>query len=172
MAFEGLDKALARQNMRLDPNLLKPAEAKGLDDIRRLLVEFDPSHLKVSREITISAIMEAKEDGKRNVYSVDAKTKSKSRREMILEGMDVIKKQMAVTQIGLEKSDEVLEINGKVMKPASFVSNGANSSWIDPLIKQWLGAHREGLMICWNLDGYKYEYDIYNHKLSRSQNEN
>jgi hypothetical protein len=64
-----------------------------------------------------------------------------------------------------------VEINGRIMKPASLGTGVHSHSWVDPLIRQWLGGRREGIKICWDLaDGYRYEYDIYGHKLSRISN--
>jgi len=161
-----LEEALERESRKIDPKSIVAVSVRSLDDIKRVLLEFDPRYVKYSQEIELSTLMSTVEDGKNNTYSVSTKTRSKTKREMLIDGIDVVKRQVEATdKISTELGST--EVNGVVMKPPKFGNNGESQSWIDPLIKQWMGGYREKLLICWNIDGYQYRYDIYSHKLDR-----
>lgn len=170
MSFETLEKAIDRQNQRLNPSTFQPAEIHQVDDIRRVLAEIDPKNARPAPEIQLATLLNALEDGKNTTYRVTAATKSKSKRDMLIEGMDLIKRQISAAD-QIANMLEPTEVNGVLMKPPKFGQNGQGQSWIDPLISHWLGGRREGLLICWDLDGYKYQYDVYTHKLNRVKNE-
>ncbi len=166
--MEALDKLEARKALRLDPTqVLKPAEANNFDDIKRLVAEFDPKKNPRQIDIPLSTTMTATEDNQNVTYRVEARTRSKSRRDILIEGLDVIKGRMESAARIAELQEEI-EVNGVLMKPARLGYQTEGTSWVDPLIRQWLGAFRDGIMICWRLaDGYTYRYDIYQHKLTR-----
>lgn len=170
MAFENLDKALARQNQKLSQSILQPTIVSTLDDLKRVLAEIDPKNSKPAQAVELVSMLSAIEDGKNNTYKVTATTRSKSKREMLLEGMELIKRQIEVSDHIAEKL-EPIEVNGVLMKPPKFGKGGSGEVWVDPLIKHWLGGYRDGLTVCWDLDGHRYRYDIYQHKLSREKNE-
>jgi hypothetical protein len=104
------------------------------------------------------------ENGQKQVYQVSTPTRSKSKRDQLLEGMDIIRRRLQALQ---EKQPSSVIVNGKEMQPAVLGYDTDGFAWVDPLIKQWLGAYRKGLMICWDLKDGHYQYDIYTHKLSR-----
>ena len=166
--MEALERAVAREAQRLSSSILDPIVINSIDDVKRALVDFDPNKNKIQSEVPISVIMNS--DGK--TYSVNTKTKSKSKRDLLLEGLDVVKKKMAAED-DMGRNIESVTINNRQMKPASLNSGVQCHSWIDPLIKHWLGGYRNGTDICWDLfDGYHYKYDAYTHKLTRvKQNE-
>jgi len=171
MPFEDLEKAMARQSQKLNPSVvLQPVAVYQVDDIKRVLSEIDPKNTRPAPEIQLAALLSAMEDGKNNTYRVTAVTKSRSKREMLLEGMDLIKRQIEATDQIAEKL-EPTEVNGVLMQPPKFGKAGKGQTWIDPLIRHWLGGYRDGLTICWDLDGYQYRYDIYEHKLGRVKHE-
>lgn len=165
--MEALDKLEARKALRLDPNLLKPPVVRTFDDIKRLVAELEPSRNPKQAPIPLSTTMTASEDNKNVTYQVSASTKSKSKRDILVEGLDIIKARMdSAGQIA--ELQEAIEVNGVPMRPAQLGYSIAGTSWVDPLIKQWLGGYRDGTLICWKLsDGYIYRYDIYEHKLKR-----
>jgi len=166
--FEALEKIRDRENRRLSPSVADPAVVRKFDDIKRVLSEVDPKNNSVASEITINTNIASTEDGKNVTYRVSAPSKSKSKREMIMEGLDVLKRQReAVEKMQLNAGS--IEVNGVEMKPPSFGDGESSRAWVDPLIKHWLGAYRRELLICWDVDGYHYEYDIYEHKLVRSK---
>ena len=154
-----LEAALAREKRRLDTSILKPTTVHSLNDIRRVVDELNPLRQKSADSAPIYVTIN-EEDG--SIAKLSTTTRSKTRREHLIEGMDVVKKQMAIDQ----SADYSIEINGHPVKPAGVGSRGGGSYWVDPILKQWLGAYRDGLLICWNLDGKVYQYDIYEHKLS------
>ncbi len=171
--MEALDKLEARKALRLDPNqVLKPAEVRTFDDIKRLVAELDPKRNPHQANVPLSTTLTANEDNKNVIYKVDAHTRSKSKRDMLVDGLDIIKTRMESAARIAELQEEV-EVNGVVMKPARLGYQTEGTSWVDPLIKQWLGGYRDGFVICWNLsDGYTYLYDIYQHKLYRKPTPN
>ena len=57
---------------------------------------------------------------------------------------------------------------GKILRTIASNRFVTGVTWVDALIKQWLGGHRDGTMICWDLaDGWTYRYNIYDHRLTR-----
>ena len=140
-----------------------------MNDIKNVVAEFDPVRNPRQADIPLSTTLEAHEDGKKNVYQVSASTRSKSKRDMLIEGLTIIKNREAVAE-ELEQSGEIVEVDGKPMKPV-VLNNKTSRSWIDPLISQWTGGIREGIFIVWMLDdGYKYKYDVFLHKLTKVSN--
>jgi hypothetical protein len=167
--MESLDREFVRQSRRLDPNsTLKPVEVYTVADIKAVLSEFDPAKNKIQTAIPISTnLVGVDNEGKQSTFYVSAETKSRSKRDLLIEGLDLIKSRIEVEK-QIADSDAGILVNGKLMKPASLGNSVHGLSWVDPLIKQWLGASREGITIYWDLqDGYRYEYNIYEHKLSR-----
>ncbi len=161
---------MAREALRLDPNqVLKPVEIRTFDDIKRTVAELDPNqrHNQQQREIPLSTTMTATEDNREVVYRVEATTRSKSKRDMLAEGLGIIRARIESAEQIAELQEEV-EVNGVSMKPAKLGYRTEGTSWVDPLIKQWLGGYRDGILICWKLpDGYTYRYDLFQHKLTR-----
>jgi hypothetical protein len=165
--MEQLDKALQREQLRLSRDILKPVDVRSLSDIKRVISEFDPSNNKQQTEIPITAILNESEGGKPLMYSVSSSTKSKSKRDILIEGLELIKNRIDAAQ-KISDSTEEVEINGRKLRPPSLINNISGHSWVDPLIKQWTGGRREGVLITWDIqDGYQYRYEIFTHKLTR-----
>lgn len=147
--------------------MLKPVTVYTINDVKRVVTEFDPNQNPQPVDIPLSTLLEEFEDGKKLTYQVTANTRSKSKRDMLIEGLTVIQKREEA-KAELEAAGEIVEVNGKPMKPAMLNSNVHGRSWVDPLISQWTGGTREGTLIVWELeDGFKYKYDIFTHRLSR-----
>lgn len=143
-------------------------EVNNIGDIKRLVSQLDPKKNPVQQTVPVGAIVSAHDEatGKEQQFQVSAPTKSKSKRDMLIEGLDVIKTRM-------ESEDRytntaVVEVDGKPMRAAAVGTGILCKTWVDPLISQWLGGYRDGVNICWDLgDGFIYKYDIYEHKLTR-----
>lgn len=169
---EALSREKERQTRKSDASAFEPVIVKSLADIKRILLDFDPARNRLQPTLPISTIMRVQEEdnGKTKSvdYKVDAHTKSKSRRDILLEGLGIIKKRLdadAKLDVG-----EAVEVNGKEMKPARIGNAVDGVNWVDPIIKRWFGGERHGLLIRWQLnDGYVYYYDAYQHKLAREQ---
>lgn len=157
--MEALDRLRAREELKLPKSILDPVRVNTLADIRRVLYEFDPSRAISSNPIPIVAALN---DGEKQ-YAASTVTKSKSKREYILEGMDLVRR-MAETET---RPGESVEINGREMTPAKLGNGLRGHMWVDPIIKQWMGAYRDGLDICWDIGGNHYAYDIFTHKLRK-----
>ena len=164
MAFEELEKALARESNKLSRDIFQPKVVNNLNDIMRLLSELDPKHSIPSKEVQLATLMNSTDDGKNNTYKVTAVTKSKNKREILIDGLDLVKRQINAAD-HISKSMSPTEVNGIMMLPPKFGRNG--QVWVDPLIKQWLGGYRDGLDICWDIGPEQYRYNIYEHKLAR-----
>ena len=162
-----LESIQQRNSRRLSEDILEPVTVETIDDIRMILDELDPAKNIQQKEINISTTMMSSEGGSNVKYNVNANTRSKSKRDMLVEGFEVLRKRMETLD---SHSQDIMPliINGKEVKPAELKSNTESHTWVDPLIKQWTGGQREGLFITWNLkDGYKYKYEIISHKFSR-----
>jgi hypothetical protein len=155
--------------MRLDKSALDPVVVRTLMDIKRLLGELDPRHTAAGEELPLNTIMTGHDEtGRAHQYVVHSRTKSRSRRDMLVEGMEIVKSRLEAEQQPTESAE--VEVDGKTMRPASLQGSTSGHSWVDAFIKQWLGGYRDKLHICWDLgDGYVYRYDIFQHKLSRIQ---
>jgi hypothetical protein len=164
--MEALDRALERMEKRADA--FSPVVVRNATDIRRLLIELDPDRNPQAKVVDLHTKVEAIDNGQRVVYDVSAPTRSLSKRDQLIAGMEVVKKRLEALE---NNNPTAIKINGRDMFPAKLGYDLDGFAWVDPLIKRWLGAYRRGLMICWDLsDGYNYQYDIFNHKLSRSAN--
>jgi len=162
-----LESIEQRNSKRLNASILDPVKVESVDDIRRVLDELDPAKNKSQRNVNVATTMLSNDDGKNVKYNVNANTKSKSKRDMLVEGFELIKKRVDVLE-SAKADTQVVLINGKEMKPASISTSTDSHSWVDPLVKQWTGGNREGLFITWDInDGYKYKYEIFSHKFTR-----
>lgn len=167
--MEAMDRLEARKALRLDPRqVLQPVEIRTYDDIKRVVAELDPRKNPQQVDIPISTTMVANEDNRDVTYRVEAHTRSKSKRDILLEGLNIIKVRLD-SAVRIAELQEEVEVNGVVMKPAALGYKAEGTSWVDPLIRQWLGGYRDGILICWRLDGWVYRYDIYQHRLTRIQ---
>lgn len=157
-----LEAALERQARKIQP--APKVRISNIEDIRRLLLEFDPSRDRGPSEVNLtSTIAIDSDDGKKDM-PVSAKCVGKSRRQIIVEAITAIK---VLDEKQKDDSREVL-INGKKIAPAKLPSR----TYIDPIIEQWFDAKRDGGLIYWELsDGYRYNYDPIAHKLTRTKRE-
>ena len=169
--MESLERANSRIANRLDKSILEPTIVKSMNDIKRVLAEFDPAMNREAPVVSVSAVLSTVEQGKVKEYAVSAPTKSKSKRDQLIEGMEMIRNRAEIDKTAKAATQSIM-VNGREVKPPSLGDSVNGHTWVDPLIKHWMGAQREGETIYWNLDdGYKYKYDIFNHKLTRVKNE-
>lgn len=166
--MEALDRLEARKALRLDPTqMTTPPEVRTYDDIKRIVSELDPNRNPRLKEVPLATTMTAVEDNKSFTYRVETTTRSKSKRDMLVEGLNIIKARIEAAE-KIAEMQEAVEVNGVPMKPAVLGYKTEGGSWVDPLIRRWLGAYRDGTLICWSLpDGFVYRYDIFQHKLHR-----
>jgi hypothetical protein len=165
MKMEALEQLRRRELLRYSPEILEPVVVNTVDDIKRVLATFDPAKNPQSSSVPISTVMEGADGdrGKRQ-FAVSAETKSKSQRDILLEGLDLIKNRLEIKD---NLNGEAVDVGGKLMKPAKVHAATDGYSWVDPMIKHWFGGYREGIHICWDIGGYQYRYEPYQHKLTR-----
>lgn len=138
-----------------------------MNDIKRYVAELDPAKNPQREVVPLRATMDVQVDGKTETYAVSADTKSKSKRDLLIEGLTILRKRAELAEQALTSQEEV-EVNGRVITPPKLGSGVVGHIWVDPLIKQWLGGQRDGTIIFWDLDdGFRYRYDIFQHKLTR-----
>jgi hypothetical protein len=127
-------------------------------DIVNILKNFAPEGAKPNPESVVKTVLE-------NV-PLSAETESKSKRQIILEGMEHIRALAHSENIVPEPS----RINGKTVKPARIAGLCDLKFPIDEDIENTLGATRSGLDIVWNIPSGKYVYNIFEHQLKREDN--
>jgi hypothetical protein len=99
-------------------------------------------------------------------YHVSAKTRTSSARDILIEGLNVIKQREEAAQT-VRDQRAVIAVDGKEMRSPPVIAENSFSS-VDPVISRTLGGYRSGYFIQWDLaDGFTYRYDIYNHRLTR-----
>ena len=169
-----MEKELARRNQsELNRQRFETAVVRTASDIKRVLAQLEPnSRLNIKTDdVTLAVNMIGTDAGnKSQTYHVSAKTKTSSARDILIEGLDVIKQREETAQAIHDKRATVA-VNGKEMRsPPVIAENGFSS--IDPVISKTLGGYRSGYFIQWDLlDGFTYRYDIYNHRLTRFKTE-
>lgn len=147
-----------RQARRLPESAMDAVKVRSLNEIKGVLAQLMAA--TTDRPVTLQTAFQAGD--KTMNLSVD--TKSKNQRELIYEGLLDVKKKMEARCAELYST----EVNGKSMKPTMMPDPTQAFHHIDPLISRYTGGSREGYYICWTLsDGYKYKYDIFEHKLTR-----
>ena len=167
--FEALDRANRRDAGRRTLDDLQPPVVRNLNDIRRIISEYDPvlSHDRVPVRLT-TTLRGLDENDKLQTYRVTAETLSKTRRTILLEGFETIRRQAEIRK-AINDQTEAIEVNGRLMFPPKLAETEV-MVYIDPLIRRWMNGERRGTFICWDLvDGYTYKYDIFAHKLSRTK---
>lgn len=166
--MESLEKARERAYRRYSNDILDPVKINNLNDIKIVLTELDPNKNKQSDIVRVSADIEVKDNGATELHRVYSDTRSKSKRDQLVEGFELIRKRIeSVDSVkNLTNNDGLVE-NG--IKPIStrLLSNSDGVTWLDPLIRQWLGGYRSGMYVMWNISSGTYKYDIFSHKLTR-----
>jgi hypothetical protein len=164
--FSDLQKIYDREARRLSPDVMKATVVNTVEDLKIALAAIDPSKEVASSDIQLGTTISAQNESQPTVYQVTAMTRSKSKREILIEGLDIVKRHIEAANKAIAE-DAIIEINGKMMTPARIGGGESGMTWVDPLIKHWLGAYRDGILLCWDIDNYQYQYDIYAHKLAR-----
>jgi hypothetical protein len=155
-----LEQAIERESRRAKP--IPKLVVRTVEDIRRLLAEFDPTRDSGVNEVDVKSTISIESSSGKSDVPISAKCVGKSRRRHIIEAFEAIK-----TAIEKEnKSDNSVLINGKNIVPARVPMR----SYIDPIVEQWFDAKRDGTLIYWELnDGYRYNYDPITHRLTRTE---
>ena len=148
-------------------------DVKTLADIKRVIGQFEP-HARLNAkldDVVLSADMTGTDPtNKSQKFHVSATTKTNSLRDVIIEGLNVVKRREDTATKTVDKAIPVL-VDGKEMKPPSLIAEH-NFMAIDPVITRTLGGYRHGHFVQWDLaDGYTYRYDMFEHRLSRFKTE-
>lgn len=168
--MESIDKAHARRERAIknEKDAFITIVIKSVDDIKRVIDSLSPSHKDnvKSAPTTVSTVMRVtNKEGQKVNQQVSAQVSSQSHRDMIMEAFGIIKKRReAQDKIDLS-GDEVL-VNGKPMKSPPILNIGSKLP-VDPIIERITGGYRKEDIICWDLEGFQYRYDIFEHRLTR-----
>ncbi len=148
----------ARQAKRLPLSALESVKVRSVNEIKSVIATL--SAATSSSPVALSTNLKTGE----GEVKLSVNTKSRSQREMIVDGLADVRKKLGTQEV----EGEGIEINGVVMKPSRLADQGKAFHYVDPIISRYTGGYREGYYICWDLnDGYKYKYDIFEHKLVR-----
>lgn len=148
----------ARQAKRLPPSIIDPVKARSLNEIKGVIATL--AAVSSSNPVQLSTNVKTGE----GEMKLSVNTKSRSHREMIIDGLADVKRKLDTQNA----EGESIEINGVMMKPSKLADQAKAFHYVDPIISRYTGGYRDGYHICWNLsDGYKYKYDIFEHKLIR-----
>ena len=169
-----MERELARRTQsELNRQRFEPPVIRTAADIKRVLAQLEPnSRLNVKLDdVTLAVRMTGTDIDKRSqIFQVSAKTKTSSARDILMEGLGLVKKRE-------EEADKIqghaasIVVNGKEMKSPPVISEN-NFMSIDPVISRTLGGYRNGHFIQWDLtDGFTYRYDIFVHRLTRFKRE-
>ncbi len=162
--MEALERAFAREAQRLPSTVLEPVNIRSLDDILKVVSDLAPSPEDSPRPVKLDANISVRENGRSNTYSVSANTTSKTKRQMILDTLKVLKNRHEVCDNHANESQPIV-VNGKQVKPLTPFMVDSRMA-IDGLISHWTGGERRGEMIYWTLPSNdSYKYDIWAHKL-------
>jgi hypothetical protein len=146
---------------------------KTVSDIKRVLVQLEPnSRLNVNLDdVTLAVNMiGTNTDNHSRTFHVSAKTKTNSIRNMLLDGLNVVK-QREDTAIKISDKKVSVTVNGTEMISPAVISENSFLA-IDPVINRTLGGYRNGHFVQWDLsDGFTYRYDIFAHRLTRFKKE-
>jgi hypothetical protein len=140
---------------------------KTASDIKRVLAQLEPNTRLKTDDVTLAVHMTGTDtDNRSKKFHVSAKTKTNSARDVLIEGLNVVKRrEEEAAKISDQQS--VIVVNGKEMKSPPVISEDTFLA-IDPVISRTLGGYRSGHFIQWDLDdGFTYRYDIYIHRLTR-----
>ena len=169
--MESVQKAMARQRTaQNNAEAFEPPAINNIGDIQHILQQLDPS-AKVNQtadDVEISTELIGSDGRKSTNFLVNTNTSSKSYRQILIEGFQVIKQRFDTAEkLASEESIRSVEVNGKLMSPPPLVNTESRLA-MDAVIERLLGGHRNGQYICWDLsDGYTYRYEIFQHRLTR-----
>lgn len=165
--MEHLERARMREAQRLDPSALEPIVIKSLDHLKRVISELAPSSDDNSNVVQVPARMNVKSnDGRESIFDVTAPTKSKTKRQMIIDSLNILKHRKEVAEKARLEDRRYIVVNNREVRPLEpFVDDPRLS--IDSLISHWTGGERRGEHIYWNIGGIEYKYDIFNHRLTK-----
>jgi hypothetical protein len=163
--MESIEKAYQRRlAATASKRKAKKPIIKTVSDIQRVLAELSPDAQLNNSSIVSTDIPVI--DGSGNIVNqnVSIQTNSKDHRQVLLEGFTLISKRLQVIEKSKISNLEYPTINGRASVPHQAI-NETLSTNVDEILDRLLGAYRDGLMICWDLDRFTYSYDIFNHKL-------
>jgi len=157
----------------LNRQRFEPPTIRTASDIKRVLAQLEPSATinTSASDVTLAAEMTGTDTENRSQkFRVSAKTKTSSVRDVLLEGLNMVKqREEAAAQVRDEQIP--IAVDGKEMKSPSVMAEN-NFIAIDPVIGRTLGGYRCGHYIQWDLsDGFTYRYDIFVHRLTRFKTE-
>ena len=169
--MENIQRAMNRQKTaQHQAEAFEAPTIHTIDDIKRVLHELDPTTRlnQAQEDILLKTDLTGSDGRKSTNFQVETKTSSKSHRQLLLEGFQVIKTRLETAErLEQEETIRSVEVDGKPMTPPAVVNTEGRHA-MDAIIERLLGAYRDGPFICWNLaDGYMYRYEIFQHRLTR-----
>ena len=169
--MESIQRAMARQNKtKQSAEAFEPPVINAANDIKRVLAQLDPSRRQNQPHDGVQVLADLTgSDGRKSTnFQVHTTTLSKSYRQILLDGFQVVKQRTETAeQLVHEETVHAIEVDGKAMVPPAVVNTEGRYA-MDSIIERLLGGYRDGRFVCWNLsDGYTYRYEIFQHRLTR-----
>jgi len=157
------NKRVIVDKKKLFNEAMKPVEVQCFDDIKllveKLLENTDNSKISLSTDLTWV------DEGKTQSTKVVGESANVSLYNMLLEGIDVIKKQIEANVLIKSQVEQLANEEDDIKLPISNWDVNDVKYSIDELIRRRLGATRQGLRIRWSIQDGIYEFDIYQKKL-------
>ena len=166
--MESVGRANARKNAASvnEQSAYEAVIIRTIDDIKKVIDELSPNRNNNTKTTTVSTVMTFRNDKNVKInQSVSAKVSEQSHRDMIMDGISVLRNRKEIVEKIGNNCGEVL-VNGKTMKSPPVI-NLTSELPIDQIIGHVTGGYRDGEHICWDLDGYQYRFDIFMHNLTR-----
>lgn len=139
---------LEREKLRLPSTVLDSVRVRNLDDIK-LAINKLINNKSDNSSVSVSTFVN---DGKGPV-KVTAEVHGITPFKMIYDSLIAIKLKMEMS---------------KNLKNGNLQISSSGFNKIDPLIKRYLGGYRIEHFVCWDIEGYRYIYDISVNRLTRS----
>jgi hypothetical protein len=142
--------------------MTQAVKVNNSQDIIRLLQELSPDHKIRNPDSIVSTTIRSDNSD----VAVMTETHSKSKREILLEGLNQVKQIMESDSLSASPTT----INGMTVSIPKLSNLSYMKHPVDETIKSMLDADRDGMHIVWKLPSGVFKYDIYEHALTKVDN--
>ena len=148
---------------------------RTLRDLKEAIIPFTIGHFKARvSDVPIKANVEyLDEGGNKRIETVSAITRDITLRRLLIEGFDLVKKRLQLAKDMKDKYEEVHEDDDLLPERIKWNLFDIDTQFlhVDTLIKQELDGKRKGLRIRWDISEGIYEFDPYECKLYRIEDD-
>lgn len=141
---------------------MQMVKVNNSQDIVRLLQELKPDNKIKNPDSIVETVIRSDN----NDVRIMTETHSKSKREILIEGLDQVKQIIESDSLSANPTT----INGKSAQIPRVSQLSTMQHPVDETIKDMLDAKREGVSIVWQLPTGVFKYNIYDHVLTKADN--